>query len=47
LDLYLRFSQKTENEETKEVLFRLGDEEKAHLALLGRWLEDKTDRLFI
>ncbi len=41
LDLYLRFSQKTENKETKEVLFRLGDEEKAHLAALGRWLDEK------
>jgi rubrerythrin len=43
LDLYLRFSQKTGNKDTKEVLFRLADEEKAHLALLGRWLEEKTE----
>lgn len=43
LDLYLRFSQKTENKDTKEVLFRLADEEKDHLALLGRWLEEKTE----
>ena len=39
LDLYLRFSQKSENKATKEVLFKLADEEKAHLDLLGRWLE--------
>lgn len=39
LDLYLRFSQKSENKDTKEVLFKLADEEKAHLALLGRWLD--------
>ena len=39
LDLYLRFSQKGENKATKEVLFKLADEEKAHLDLLGRWLE--------
>ncbi|MGD9039540.1 MAG: ferritin family protein [Desulfobacteraceae bacterium] len=42
LDLYLRFSQKTENKDTKAVLFKLADEEKAHLALLGDWLDDKT-----
>jgi len=42
LDLYLRFSQKTENKDTKAVLFKLADEEKAHLALLGDWLEKKT-----
>jgi rubrerythrin len=43
LDLYLRFSQKTENPDTKEVLFQLAEEEKAHLALLGRWLEEKPE----
>ena len=42
LDLYLRFSQKTENAKTKEVLFKLADEEKAHLDALGRWLDEKT-----
>ncbi len=42
LDLYLRFSQKTESADTKEVLFRLADEEKAHLDALGRWLDEKT-----
>jgi rubrerythrin len=43
LDLYLRFSQRAENEETKAVLFKLADEEKAHLALLGRWLEENKE----
>jgi len=42
LDLYLRFSQKTDSAETKDVLFKLADEEKAHLAALGRWLEEKS-----
>lgn len=42
LDLYLRFSQKTESADTKEVLFKLADEEKAHLRALGRWLEEKS-----
>ncbi len=35
LDLYLRFADKSENQKTKEVLYRIGDEEKAHLAALG------------
>ena len=41
LDLYLRFSQKTENRDTKKVLFELADEEKAHLEALGGWLDEK------
>ena len=41
LDLYLRFSQKTEHADTKEILFKLADEEKAHLGALGRWLDEK------
>jgi sulfur-carrier protein adenylyltransferase/sulfurtransferase len=40
LDLYLRFAGKMEDRETKKVLFRLGDEEKAHLAALGRLLDE-------
>ena len=40
LDLYLRFAGKMEDRETKQVLFRLGDEEKAHLAALGRLLDE-------
>jgi rubrerythrin len=31
-----------EDRETKKVLFRLGDEEKAHLAALGRLLDETT-----
>lgn len=41
LDLYLRFGDKVENEETKRVLRKIGDEEKAHLEALGR-LRDKA-----
>ena len=36
LDLYMRFAQKSEKEETKELLFKIGDEEKAHLRGLGK-----------
>ena len=41
LDLYLRFADKSEAQETKDVLYRIGDEEKGHLAALGR-LRDKN-----
>ena len=41
LDLYLRFSQKSEKAKTKDVLFKLADEEKAHLASLGDLLEKR------
>jgi sulfur-carrier protein adenylyltransferase/sulfurtransferase len=44
LDLYLRFAGKMEDQETKKVLFRLGDEEKAHLAALGRLLDETSLR---
>ena len=36
LDLYLRFADRCEPAPTKEVLFTLAGEEKAHLASLGR-----------
>ena len=41
LDLYLRFSDKSANTTTKDVLFKLADEEKAHLAALGDLLEKR------
>ncbi len=40
LDLYLRFADKSQNPQTKDVLYRIGDEEKGHLAALGK-LRDK------
>jgi rubrerythrin len=42
LDLYLRYSQKAENEESKTVLYDIAEEEKAHLATLGRLMEAKA-----
>lgn len=36
LDLYLRFAGKVESASTKEVLYRIADEEKNHLQALGR-----------
>jgi sulfur-carrier protein adenylyltransferase/sulfurtransferase len=41
LDLYLRFAGRCEQPQTKEVLYALAGEEKAHLASLGRLLEEK------
>lgn len=41
LDLYLRFAGSIETEAARKVLFAIADEEKAHLAALGRLLEDK------
>jgi rhodanese-related sulfurtransferase len=41
LDLYLRFTQRCSNQPTQTVLFAIAEEEKAHLASLGRLLEEK------
>ena len=41
LDLYLRFADKSAHARTKEVLFKVAEEEKGHLAALGRLLEEK------
>lgn len=39
LDLYLRYSFKSEDMATKEVLYKLAEEEKAHLVSLGRMMD--------
>ena len=36
LDLYMRYSQKTEDAGSKETLYDIAEEEKAHLAALGQ-----------
>jgi rhodanese-related sulfurtransferase/rubrerythrin len=41
LDLYLRFAGNIEIEAARKILFAIADEEKAHLAALGKLLEDK------
>ena len=41
LDLYLRFAEKSEDGETRQVLFTLADEEKMHLKTLARLLDEK------
>ena len=42
LDLYLRFAGRCDQPQTKEVLYALAGEEKAHLASLGRLMEEKS-----
>jgi rhodanese-related sulfurtransferase/rubrerythrin len=42
LDLYLRFAERSDQPQTREVLYTLAGEEKAHLASLGRLLEEKS-----
>jgi rubrerythrin len=41
LDLYLRFADREGEGATKKILFRLADEEKAHLGALGRLLDEE------
>ncbi len=41
LDLYLRFAMKMSEESSKKILYKIADEEKAHLEALGT-LRDKT-----
>jgi rubrerythrin len=40
LDLYLRASQKAQNEAGKKALIQIANEEKTHLARLGQLMED-------
>ena len=41
LDLYLRMAADSRNEQTRKILHRIGNEEKAHLALLGKYLDER------
>jgi rubrerythrin len=41
MDLYLRYSQKIEEDKSKKILYDIAEEEKAHLGSLGRLLEIK------
>jgi rubrerythrin len=42
LDLYLRYSQKIKDENGRTVLYEIAEEEKAHLASLGRLMEKQV-----
>lgn len=41
LDLYLRMAHESREPQTRHVLQRIGEEEKAHLAILGRFMDEK------
>lgn len=42
LDLYLRMAQASRQQETRAVLHKISQEEKAHLTALGRLMEEKA-----
>ena len=39
-DLYMRYAQKAKDEESRSVLQEIGEEEKAHMAALGRLIDE-------
>jgi rhodanese-related sulfurtransferase/rubrerythrin len=41
LDLYLRFTDKLSRQDARQVLFKIAQEEKAHLASLGKLMDEK------
>lgn len=43
LDLYLRYAQQAREAEGRQVLYEIADEEKAHLAALGRLMEETVE----
>ncbi|MCJ7546849.1 MAG: ferritin family protein [Deltaproteobacteria bacterium] len=42
LDLYLRYADRSTVGHTREILYTIADQEKAHLASLGRLMEKKA-----
>jgi len=42
MDLYMRYAEKAKGEKSKTVLYNIAEEEKAHLASLGRLMEEKA-----
>ena len=40
MDLYMRYADKSEDHHVKQILFKMADEEKAHLKSLGDLLAD-------
>ena len=42
LDLYLRMANESRDSQTQKVLRRIADEEKAHLTMLGRYLDERS-----
>ncbi len=42
MDLYMRYAEKSEDPRVKGILFKMADEEKAHLKSLGNLLEENV-----
>ena len=42
LDLYLRYAEASFAPHTRDILYKIADEEKAHLGALGRLMEEKA-----
>lgn len=42
MDLYLRYAQKSQDPKAREVFYGLGEEEKVHLGLLGKLMDQKS-----
>ncbi|MBI5572759.1 MAG: ferritin-like domain-containing protein [Desulfomonile tiedjei] len=42
LDLYMRFAGKSQDEAARKILFRIADEEKTHLAALGKLRDERA-----
>jgi rubrerythrin len=42
LDLYLRYADRSTVGHTREILYTIADQEKAHLTALGRLMEKKV-----
>ncbi|MBF0475018.1 MAG: ferritin family protein [Deltaproteobacteria bacterium] len=42
LDLYLRYADRAQDAQVKELLLKIADEEKAHLAALGRLMDSRV-----
>ncbi|MCP4681161.1 MAG: hypothetical protein GY864_02365 [Desulfobacterales bacterium] len=40
MDLYMRYSDKAEDEKNKDILYDIAEEEKAHLSALGRLMDN-------
>jgi sulfur-carrier protein adenylyltransferase/sulfurtransferase len=44
MDLYLRLGDLSRNVASREIFFKIGDEEKAHLAMLGGYLDSILEK---
>jgi rubrerythrin len=42
LDLYLRYAERSSEAHTAKILYKIADEEKAHLSALGRLMGEKV-----